>query len=156
MFMNSFPCHCTLIVFHYFTSMVTTMCKQHLYWKLKTCNISSFNIQTFCPHCLCSVFYIYIHYINAIVRLLHPGSGDSQGQEMFLAPPADKQTCNHDTECSNYHPSLSTLRSKGLSCSKMKWWAIYTKWWWSMMNLAMIKMARKWLSRSSIRTYPQI
>ena len=28
-------------------------------------------------------------------------------------------------ECSNHHPSLSTLRLKGLSHSKMKWWAIY-------------------------------
>ena len=28
---------------------------------------------------------------------------------------ADKQTRNYDTECSNHHPSLSTLRSKGLS-----------------------------------------
>ena len=27
----------------------------------------------------------------------------------FLAPSADKQTHNYDTECSNLHPSLSTL-----------------------------------------------
>ena len=38
----------------------------------------------------------------------------------------DKQTRNYDTECSNQHPSLSTLRSKELSRSKMKCWAIYT------------------------------
>ena len=33
--------------------------------------------------------YIYIYTnlpVNAIVRLLHPRSGDSQGQETFLAP----------------------------------------------------------------------
>ena len=75
-------------------------------------------------------YNIYIHAnlpVNAIVRLPHSQSGDSQGQETFLAPSADKQTRNHDTECSNHHPSLSTPRPKGLSHSKMKWWAIYTK-----------------------------
>ena len=39
--------------------------------------------------------YIYIYTnlpVNAIVRLPHPRSGDSQGQETFLAPSADKQT----------------------------------------------------------------
>ena len=50
--------------------------------------------------------------MDVIVRLSHPRSGDSQGQETFLAPSADKQTHNYDTECSNHHPSLSTL----------KWW----------------------------------
>ena len=65
--------------------------------------------------------YIYINLsVNAIVRLPHPRSGDSKGQESFLAPSADKQTCNYDIECSNYHTSLSALRSKGLSHSKMK------------------------------------
>ena len=39
------------------------------------------------------------------------------GQEAFLAPSADNQTHNYDTECSNYHASLSVLRSKGLSYS---------------------------------------
>ena len=49
--------------------------------------------------------YIYIHtYIyanlsrNVIVRLSH------SGQVTFVAPSADKQTCNYDTECSNHHP----------------------------------------------------
>ena len=68
--------------------------------------------------------YIYIYTtlpVKTIVRLPHPQSGDSQGQETLLAPSADKQTCNYDIECSNHHLSLSTLRSKGLSCSKMKW-----------------------------------
>ena len=65
--------------------------------------------------------YMYTNLpVNAIVRLPHPRSGDSRGQETFLAPSTDKQTQNHDTECSNHHPSLSTLRSKGLSRSKMK------------------------------------
>ena len=59
--------------------------------------------------------------VNIIVRLPHPRSGDSQGQETFLTPSADKQIRSHDTECSNHHPSLGTLRSKGLSRSKMKW-----------------------------------
>ena len=66
---------------------------------------------------------IYIHTnlpVNAIDRLPHPRSGDSQDQETFLAPSADKQTRNYDTECSNHHPSISTLRSKGLSRRKME------------------------------------
>ena len=73
--------------------------------------------------------YIYIYNnlpVNAIVRLLHPQSGDSQGQEMSLAHSADKQVCNYGTECSDHHPSLSTLRSEELSFSKMKSSAICT------------------------------
>ena len=58
--------------------------------------------------------------VNAIVTLPHPRIGDSQVQETFLTPSAEKQTRNYDIECSNHHPSLSTLRSKGLSRSKMK------------------------------------
>ena len=57
--------------------------------------------------------------VNVIVKLPHPRSGDSQ--ETFLAPSADNQTRNYDTECSNHHLPLSILRSKGLSRSKMKW-----------------------------------
>ena len=64
--------------------------------------------------------------VDVIVRLPHSLSGDSQGQESFLVPSADKQTRNYDIEFSNHHPSLSTLRPKELSRSKMKWWAIYT------------------------------
>ena len=63
--------------------------------------------------------------VNATIKLTHPRSWDSQNRETFLAPFADKQTSNHDIECSNHHSSLSTLRSNGLSHSKMKWWAIY-------------------------------
>ena len=64
--------------------------------------------------------------MDFIVRLSHPRSGDSQNQETFLAPSADKRTCNYDLECSNHHPSLSKLKAKGLSGSKRKWWAIDT------------------------------
>ena len=94
--------------------------------------------------CVCVCIYIYIYYLyilyinlyifvyiyiyiyknlllNGIVRLPHPWSGDSEGQETFLRPSADNQTRNYDTECSNLHPSLSALRSKELSRSKMKW-----------------------------------
>ena len=35
--------------------------------------------------------------VNVIVRLPHPRSGDSQGQETFLTPSADKQTRSYDT-----------------------------------------------------------
>ena len=59
--------------------------------------------------------------VNAIVKLPHTRSGDSQSQETFFAPSADNQTRTYDTEYSNHHPSLSTLRSKELSCRKMKW-----------------------------------
>ena len=59
--------------------------------------------------------------VNAIDRLPHPQSEDSQGQEIFLALSADKQIHNYDTQCSNHHLSLSTLKSKGISHSKMKW-----------------------------------
>ena len=46
------------------------------------------------------VSHIYINLPgNAIVRLLHSRSGDSQSQETFLAPSPDKQTRNYDTEC---------------------------------------------------------
>ena len=48
------------------------------------------------------ILYICIYYtnlpVNAMVRLPHPRSRGSQGQEMFLAPSADKQTRNCDTE----------------------------------------------------------
>ena len=68
------------------------------------------------------VRYIYTNLpVNAIVGLPHPRSGESQSQETFLAPSADKQTRNYVRDCSNHYPSLSTISSKGLSCSKMKW-----------------------------------
>ena len=64
--------------------------------------------------------------MNAIVRLTHLRSGYGEGQKTFLAPSADKKTRNYDTGCSKHRPFLSTLKSKGFSHSKMKWWAIYT------------------------------
>ena len=64
--------------------------------------------------------------VDVIVRLPHPRSGYSQSRETFLAPSADKSTRNYDIECSNHHPSLSTLSPKGLNRSNMKWWDIYT------------------------------
>ena len=94
--------------------------KRCILWFANFCNLPTLSLS----------LYIYIHThlpVNAIVRLPHPGSGDSQGQKTFLAPSADKRTSNYDTKCSNHHPSLSTLRSKGLSRSKIKWWAIYAQ-----------------------------
>ena len=44
--------------------------------------------------------YVYIHSnlpVDVIVKIPHPRSGDSQGQETFLAPSADKPTRNHAT-----------------------------------------------------------
>ena len=58
-----------------------------------------------------SHIYIYTNLpVNAIVRPPHPQSADAQGHETFLAPSADKQTSNYDTECSNHDLSLSTPR----------------------------------------------
>ena len=54
--------------------------------------------------------YVYIYTnlpVNVIVRIPHLQSGDSQGQETFSVPSADKQTRNHDTVSPNHHPSLS-------------------------------------------------
>ena len=82
-----------------------------------------------CSEYMYVYIYIYIYTnlpVSDIVRLSHPQSGDSQGQETFLAPSSDKQTRDCDTECSNHNLSQSTLRSKGFSRSKMNWWAIYT------------------------------
>ena len=64
--------------------------------------------------------------VDVIVGLPHAWGGYSQGKETFFAPSRCKSTRNYDIECSNHHPSLSTLSPKGLSCSKMRWWAIYT------------------------------
>ena len=58
--------------------------------------------------------------MDVTVRLPHPRSGDSEGQETFLAPSADNSTRNYGIECANHHLPLSTLRPKRLSRSKMK------------------------------------
>ena len=44
--------------------------------------------------------------VNAIVRLPHSRSRDSQGQETFLAPSAKKQTHNYDAECSTLYINI--------------------------------------------------
>ena len=59
--------------------------------------------------------------VNAIARLTYPRSRDILGKETFLPPSVENQTCNYYTECLNHHLSLSALRTKGLSRSKMKW-----------------------------------
>ena len=73
-----------------------------------------------------TIIYIHIYiykyiYIYIFDKNTHPRSGDKQDQQTYLVHFADNQTGNYDKECSNHHPSLSTLRSKGLSLSKMKW-----------------------------------
>ena len=72
------------------------------------------------------IVYINIHKftslpVNAIARLPHPRSGDSQGQATFLALSTAKKTRDCDTGCKYHHRSLSTLILKGLSGSKIKW-----------------------------------
>ena len=92
-----------------------SLCKE----SLQTSYIISSNIYIYIYICR---YFCYTNLpVNAMVTLPHPRSRDRRGQERFLAPSADKQTCIYDTECSNHHPSLSTLRSKGLSHSKVKW-----------------------------------
>ena len=80
-------------------------------WKLQSV-ILAYNVHYTLNAAYAQIICIYTNLlVNAIVRLSHPQSGYSQGQETFLAPSADKQTCNYDTEYSNHHPSLSALRS---------------------------------------------
>ena len=59
--------------------------------------------------------------LNAIVRVPYPRIGYTWREQTILAISAYNQTCNYDTECSSYHPSLSILRPRWLSCSNMKW-----------------------------------
>ena len=62
--------------------------------------------------------------VNVIVKLPHPRSGDSQSQETFLEPSANKQNCNYDTEYSFKPPLLSInpeAKLEGLTHRKMKW-----------------------------------
>ena len=47
-----------------------------------------------------------------IVRLTHPRSGDSQGQEMFLTHSADNQTYKYDKECYIYVFFIFCISSK--------------------------------------------
>ena len=82
--------------------------------------------------------------VGVIIRLRHPRSGERKWKETFLAPSADRQTHNYDIECSNQYPSLSTLRPKGLSHSKTKWWAAHT-------NISVDAIVRPLHSRSGDR-----
>ena len=64
--------------------------------------------------------------VIAISRLSHPQSRMNQGQQTLLAPFPDQEAHNYERDYSCHHPSLSIPRSKRLSHSKMKWWAVYT------------------------------
>ena len=46
--------------------------------------------------------YVYLYKFTSPP---HPHSGNSQGQQTFLALSADNQTCNYDTQCSKHNPS---------------------------------------------------
>ena len=73
------------------------------------------------------IYIIYITYIytnlrvSAVVRLPHPRSRDSQGQEIFLAPSADKQTGNYDARMLKPLSLPINAKVKRLSRNKMKW-----------------------------------
>ena len=54
--------------------------------------------------------------VNDTVRLPHPRSGDSQGQETFLAFSADKQTRNYDK---TLNPLMSAKIIQGELNSKL-------------------------------------
>ena len=58
----------------------------------------------------CSVIYSNLP-VNAIVRLPHPRSRDSQGQETFLAPSADKQTRSYDADIYGWIKQQNHLRT---------------------------------------------
>ena len=60
-------------------------------------------------------------HIHKFTSKSHSQTNTGPGQKTFLLPSADNQIRNYDRECSYLHPSLSTLKSKGLSRSKMKW-----------------------------------
>ena len=64
---------------------------------------------------------IYTNFpVDTALRPPTPWSRDSQNKEAFLAPSAGKESRNCRIELSTHHPSLSILRLKGLSFSKMK------------------------------------
>ena len=55
-----------------------------------------------------------IYPVNVIVRIPHPRSRDSQGQETFLACSADKQTRNFDTRMLKPLSLLINPKVKGI------------------------------------------
>ena len=75
--------------------------------------------------CICISIYIQMYH-KCHIQTTPSSERRLPRQETFLAPSADKQTRNYDTECSNHHLPQSILRSKGLSRSKMEWWVVYT------------------------------
>ena len=50
--------------------------------------------------------------VNVIVRLPHPRSGKSRGQETVLTLSEEKPSRNYSSEGSNHHPSLPTLKQR--------------------------------------------
>ena len=100
-------CVCVCVVF-------STLCWQanlQLWHRVLKCSIHHPSLSTLRPKGLSSTkmkwWATYRNLaVNPKVRLPHPPSGDSQGQETILTPSADNQTRNYDTECSNHHPSL--------------------------------------------------
>ena len=59
--------------------------------------LASFERDKIESYCL-KFIYLKKLAVNVIVRLPNPQSGDNQGKETFLAPTADKQTRNYDTD----------------------------------------------------------
>ena len=57
--------------------------------------------------------YKFTSRVNAIVRLPHPRSEDSQGQEISLPPSADKQTCNQDKSAQTTIPPYQPQGQRG-------------------------------------------
>ena len=76
-------------------------------WKLQSV-ILAYNVHYTLNAAYAQIICIYTNLlVNAIVRLSHPQSGYSQGQETFLAPSADKQTCN-----SHYAETVIAIQSR--------------------------------------------
>ena len=57
--------------------------------------------------------------MNVTVKLPNTRSGDSHGQERFLAPSSEKQTRNYDIQFSNHHPFISTLRPRVFAVARL-------------------------------------
>ena len=76
-------------------------------WKIQSV-ILAYNVHYTLNAAYAQIICIYTNLlVNAIVRLSHPQSGYSQGQETFLAPSADKQTCN-----SHYAETVIAIQSR--------------------------------------------
>ena len=85
------------------------------------------------------IYHIYIHIytnlaVNAIVRLPHSRSGDSQGQETFLAPSVNKQTRSYSTRILKPpslpippYPSIHIYDSNNIKIDKRFLYVIFSK-----------------------------